>query len=116
MEKQADCVFCKIGSGDIPAEKVYDDGAVFAINDIHPKAPVHVLVIPHAHVGALASEPVEGVNAAAQCLSTAPQIASKVGVDKGGYRLVVNQGADSGQEVPHFHLHILGGRKLGPMG
>lgn len=111
-----DCIFCKIGRGDIPSEKLYDDGTLFAIRDIAPKAPVHILVIPHAHVGPLASEAANAMEAAAGCLRVAPQIASDAGVDKGGYRLVANQGADAGQEVPHFHLHILGGRKLGAMG
>ena len=112
-----DCIFCKIGRGDIPAEKLFDDGVVFAIRDIHPKAPVHILVIPHAHVGALSSETSEAVEAAARCLSAAPEVARPAGVDaESGYRLVVNQGPESGQEVPHFHLHILAGRRLGAMG
>ena len=112
----ADCIFCRIGKGEIPAEKLYDDGAVFAIRDINPKAPVHILVIPHVHVGALAAESGEALEAASRCLSVAPGLAKEAGVHEGGYRLVVNQGAHAGQEVPHFHLHILGGRALGPMG
>ncbi|MEX2430849.1 MAG: HIT domain-containing protein [Dehalococcoidia bacterium] len=111
-----DCIFCKIGKGDIPAEKLFDDGTAFAIRDIEAQAPVHILVIPHAHVGALASEPPDALAAAAHCVTAAPEIASNAGLDGGGYRLIVNQGAAAGQGVPHFHLHILGGRTLGNMG
>ena len=105
---EENCVFCKIGRGDIPAEKLFDDGRVFAIHDVNPKAPTHILVIPYAHVEALA--------AVARCLEVAPRIAREAGLAASGYRLTANQGPDSGQEVPHFHLHILGGRALGPMG
>ena len=109
-----DCIFCKIGSGDIPSEKVFDDATVFAIKDIAPKAPTHLLVIPYAHVEALidAADPQRAV--AAHCLAVAPQITAAAGLNN--YRLIANQGADAGQEVPHFHLHILGGRQLGAMG
>ena len=110
------CIFCKIAQGDIPAEKIFDDGTVFAIHDIAPKAPTHVLVIPREHVEALAEADASLVGAAAHCLEAAPGIARDLGLTGGGYRLVANQGPDSGQEVPHFHLHILAGRRLGPMG
>ena len=112
---ERDCIFCKLGRGDVPADKLYDDGTVFAIRDVGPKAPLHVLVIPHAHVGALADSP-ELAESAARCMAAAPGIARDQGAADSGYRLVANQGPDSGQEVPHFHLHILGGRKLGAMG
>ena len=111
-----DCIFCRIAQGEIPAEKLFDDGAVFAIRDINPKAPTHVLVIPHEHVEALSDADAGLVAAAARCLEAAPGIARGLGVTDTGYRLVANQGPDSGQEVPHFHLHILAGRRLGPMG
>ena len=112
---EQDCVFCKIGRGEIPSEKLFDDGVVFAIRDIKPKASVHVLVIPYAHVEALTAASEEQIEAASHCLSVAPAVASSVGGCGEGYRLVVNQGPDSGQEVPHFHMHILGGRPLGSM-
>ena len=110
------CIFCKIARGEIPAEKLYDDGTVFAIRDINPRAPTHVLVIPYEHVEALADADEALVAAAAHCLEAAPRIARQLGLTATGYRLVANQGPDSGQEVPHFHLHILAGRRLGPMG
>ncbi len=111
-----ECIFCKIGRGEVPAEKVYDDGTAFAINDTNPKAPTHLLLIPYAHVEALAEASEEQRAAAAHCLSVAPALAKQAGLDTAGYRMVANQGADSGQEVPHFHLHVLGGRPLGSMG
>ena len=113
---EQDCIFCKLGRGDISADKLFDDGTAFAIRDIQPKAPTHVLVIPHAHAGSLADASEETVAAAAHCLTVAPRIARELGLAVSGYRLVANQGPDSGQEVPHFHLHILGGRRLGAMG
>ena len=115
MALNEDCIFCKIGRGDIPSEKVFDDATAFAIRDVNPKAPVHLLVIPYAHVEALTDATAEEAAAAAHCLQVAPAVAQRAGLTPGGYRLVVNQGPDSGQEVPHFHLHVLGGRRLGPM-
>ena len=105
-----DCIFCKIAEGTVPAEKRYDDGQVFAIADLNPIAPTHLLIIPHAHVDALAEA------GAARCLALAPAIARLAGVDAGGYRLVVNQGQAAGQVIPHFHMHLLAGRSLGGMG
>ena len=114
MPEQDSCIFCKIGRGEIPSTKLFDDGQAFAIKDINPKAPTHVLVIPYAHMGALTEASDALLDAAAHCLAVAPRVAKELGVRS--YRLVVNQGADAGQEVPHFHLHILGGRRLGAMG
>ena len=111
-----DCVFCKIGAGEVPSEKVFDDGKAFAIRDLYPKAPTHLLVIPYEHVEALADATDAERAAAAHCLEVAPGIAAEAGVSARGYRLVVNQGVESGQEIPHFHLHILGGRALGALG
>ncbi len=110
------CIFCKIAQGDIPVEKLFDDGTVFAIRDINPKAPTHILVIPYEHVETLSDADGALVAAAAHCLEVAPRIARELGIATAGYRLVANQGPDSGQEVAHFHLHILAGRRLGPMG
>ena len=111
-----DCVFCKVGAGEILSEKVFDDGMAFAIRDLYPKAPTHLLVIPYDHVGVLEAESDVQRAVAAHCLEIAPRIAAAAGLGEMGYRLVVNQGAESGQEVLHFHLHILGGREMGSMG
>ena len=116
MAVSTDCIFCKIGRGEIPSEKVFDDATAFAIHDINPKAPVHLLLIPYAHVGMLADASDDELAAAAHCFEVAPAVAQQAGLIPGGYRLVVNQGRDSGQEVGHFHLHVLGGRPLGPIG
>ena len=116
MTTEQDCTLCKIGRGERPTEKLFDDGEAFAIRDKWPKAPVHVVVIPHAHVEALHAATPDRLAAAAHCLAVAPGVAKELGLDATGYRLVTNQGADAGQEVWHFHLHILGGRRLGVMG
>ena len=112
---EQNCIFCKIRRGEIPSPKLFDDGVAFAIGDINPKAPTHLLVVPYAHVEALTEASAEQLAAAAHCLTVAPGIAAAAGLTDGGYRMVVNQGADSGQEVPHLHLHILGGRPMGGM-
>ncbi|MDE2765868.1 MAG: HIT domain-containing protein [Chloroflexota bacterium] len=102
----ADCVFCRIAGGSIPAEVVYRGEGVLAFRDINPAE----------HVGALTDAPTGELDAAARCLAAAPAVAEQAGVTASGYRLVANQGADAGQIVPHFHLHLLGGRDLGAMG
>jgi histidine triad (HIT) family protein len=109
----ADCIFCKIGEGEMPSEMVYDDGVTFAIRDIAPAAPVHLLVIPFVHLEPLAGMTPLGKTALAHCWEVVPEIAVAAGLES--YRLVVNQGADAGQMVPHYHMHILGGGRLGGM-
>lgn len=109
-------IFARILRGEIPCDKVYEDDLVLAFRDIAPQAPVHVLVIPKsAHV----SVQDFGVNATAQeaaaVWAAIPKIAAHEGISDGGYRIIANTGADGGQEVPHFHVHILGGRPLGRM-
>lgn len=113
---EQDCIFCKIGRGEVRSELLYRDNAVYAIRDIRPKAPVHLLVIPLAHVGLLAGEPEARLEAMGKLLAVAVQLAKQEGVDGTGYRLVVNQGPNSGQEVPHLHLHLLAGRPLTALG
>ena len=113
---EQDCIFCAIAQGAVPAEKLYDDGTIFAIADLSPVAPTHLLIIPHVHVAALAGEGADALDAAAHCLAVAPEVARGAGVVDGGYRLVANQGADADQEIDHFHLHLLAGRPLKAMG
>mgnify|MGYP003316871466 CR=1 FL=1 len=110
------CIFCKIGAGEIPSEKIFDDRVAFAIRDLYPKAPTHLLVIPYEHVEALTDASDAQRATAAHCLEVAPGIAAREGIGTRGYRLVVDQGTESGQEVPHFNLHILGGRGMEAMG
>jgi histidine triad (HIT) family protein len=117
-----DCIFCKIAAGDIPAKIVYQDELIVAFDDIRPQAPVHTLIIPREHFAALPDVPdgrgegsglVDGGGLLAHILLKAPQIAAAKGVAGSGYRVVLNTGPDSGQDVFHVHFHLLGGRRLG---
>ena len=111
-----DCVFCKIGGGEIPSEILYRDDLAFVIRDISPSAPVHLLVLPSEHITYLDSFGSEREGLLGHMLLVARDMARREGLTEGGYRVVINQGPDSGQEVPHLHLHVLGGRSLGSMG
>lgn len=111
----SDCLFCKIGSGAIPAPHVHDDELCFAIADIAPKAPTHLLIIPREHFSG-APEVTDGrEKTVGHLVQVAAKLAKARGLE-GGYRLVMNSGADAGQTVFHLHMHLLGGRALGDMG
>jgi len=108
----ADCLFCKILAGDVPSTPVLETERTFAFRDINPTAPTHVLVIPRDHIeNAATVEPAHG-EVLAEMLDTARQVATADGVLDSGYRLVFNVGRDSGNTVPHLHLHVIGGRGL----
>ncbi|MCL2842152.1 MAG: histidine triad nucleotide-binding protein [Oscillospiraceae bacterium] len=107
-----DCLFCKIVAGDIPSDKVYEDEHVLAFRDIAPQAPVHILVIPKAHVATAAHVTGENADLVAACFAAIPQIAKAEGLDS-GFRVITNCGEDGGQTVFHLHFHLLGGRSLG---
>ena len=107
----SDCLFCKIAAGVIPSTKVYEDEKILAFRDIAPQAPVHILVIPKAHIGSVAEITEENSQVVAHIFRVIPEIAGAEGLDK-GYRVVSNCGADAGQTVFHLHFHILGGRQL----
>ncbi|AMW05044.1 histidine triad nucleotide-binding protein [Gemmatimonas phototrophica] len=104
------CIFCRIVAGSTPATIVAHNEQALAFRDLHPKAPVHVLVIPRRHVTSLA----EATDAAelGAMMVLAADVASAEGLVAGGYRVVTNIGADGGQTVPHLHLHVLGGRSM----
>lgn len=106
-----DCIFCKIASGEIPADIVYQDEHVIAFNDIAPQAPVHTLIIPRVHVSNLEDE--RSIEVLAHVFGAAPKVAAIKGVSETGYRVVQNNGPDSGQTVYHLHVHVLGGRSFG---
>ncbi len=106
----SDCLFCKIIAGDIPSGKVYEDDDVFAFNDIHPKAPTHVLVIPKLHIPTLADA--KDPTLLGMLMDRVNHIANDVLKLEAGYRLVINVREGGGQEVFHLHVHILGGKKL----
>lgn len=125
-----DDVFCKIIRGELPSTKRYEDDFCIAFDDINPDAPVHILVIPKLHTRGISnlfgsqqeeeeeaalpyvSEPVNDVEIVGKLFAAAAKVAEAVGIDKTGYRLVINNGADGGQTVFHLHLHLIGGRKL----
>jgi histidine triad (HIT) family protein len=105
------CLFCKIVSGSIPSNTVYEDEKCFAFTDIHPQAPTHVLIVPREHLGSL-NDVVHADSALlGHLLWAANQIADQFQLAK-GYRVVINTGEDGGQTVEHLHLHLLGGRSL----
>jgi len=107
----ADCLFCRMASGEVPVDKVHEDELVFAIRDINPQAPTHVLVMPVAHVRSAAELTEADAPMLARLFTVAAEIAKQDGLD-GGWRLVSNVGPDAGQSVPHLHAHLLGGRSM----
>lgn len=108
----ADCLFCRIASGDIPARLVYEDDAVVAFADIAPQAPTHLLVIPRRHIENAAALAPGDEELIARLMMVASLVAREAGVEEGGYRLVLNVGPDGGQSVAHLHVHLLGGRAM----
>ena len=106
------CIFCKIISGDIPCDKVYEDDKILAFNDINPEAPVHFLVIPKKHMGSIKDLKEEDCSLLYHIMQKISDIAKDKGIDGKGYRIVNNIGSDGGQTVPHIHFHVLGGREL----
>ena len=109
-------IFARILRGEIPCEKVYEDEHVLAFHDINPQAPVHILVIPKGPYQSLDDLAEKGSAAElASLLRAAGKIAREQGLDRSGYRILANCGEDAHQEVPHFHIHIFGGRDLGRM-
>ena len=106
------CIFCKIAKKGIPAKVVYEDETILAFEDLHPKAPTHVLIIPKDHFASLNDVPEDRSDLLAHILIKARQIAQDKGVAESGYRVVLNTARDSGQEVFHIHFHLLGGRKM----
>lgn len=108
-----DCLFCKIIKGEIPSEKVYEDDEILAFKDIHPVAPVHILVIPKKHIDSIAMLEKQDEPLVGRIYSVINKIAEEQGVKEDGFRVIVNCGRDGGQEVMHLHFHILAGAKLG---
>ncbi len=106
-----DCLFCKIIRGDIPSSCVYQDEYVYAFADIHPQAPVHLLVIPKEHIPSANGITEENSGAVAKIFEAIPRIAASAGLNN-GYRVITNCGEDACQSVLHLHFHILGGKKL----
>lgn len=106
------CIFCKIVAGQLPSDKVYEDDLLVAFRDIHPVAPVHVLIVPRRHIEdnnafMEADEPI-----AARMFTAVRNLAKKEGIAESGYRLIMNTGPDGRQEVKHLHLHLIGGQPM----
>ena len=111
----SDCIFCKIVDGKIPAKKVFEDDDLLAFNDINPARPVHVLVIPKKHITSLATATPEDTPVLGRMLAMANEIATAQG-SPDGFRIIINTGRVGHQEVPHLHIHIVGGPDpVGPM-
>ena len=105
-------LFEKIIAREIPAEIIYEDDLVLAFNDVNPKAPTHVLIIPKKPIPRIAEAQPEDHQVLGHLLLKASEVAGKLGLHEKGFRLVFNNGADAGETVPHMHLHILGGRQM----
>ena len=110
----SDCLFCKIVRGEIPCSKVYEDDKVLAFHDIHPVAPVHFMLIPTQHLESLAQAEEKHSALLGKMLLLAPVLAKEQGLNS-GFRTVINTGRGGGQEVMHFHIHIIGGGNIPPM-
>lgn len=106
------CLFCKMVSGEIKPDVVYQDDAVFAFKDINPQAPVHVLVIPKRHITTLNDLGPQDAELAGRLTLTAVNIAKEMGIADAGYRTLINTNREGGQAVFHVHLHLLGGRQM----
>jgi histidine triad (HIT) family protein len=108
----AKTLFERIGDGEVPAQIVYQDDKVIAFRDIKPAAPTHVLIVPRKPIPRIAEAKPEDHQVLGHLLLKAAQVAEQLGLKENGYRLVINNGPDASESVPHLHLHIIGGRKM----
>lgn len=108
-----DCLFCKIAAKQIPSQKVYEDEHVYAFKDIHPVAPVHIIVIPKMHIESVNEINERNSREIQRVFEVIPKIARIAMVRDKGYRVITNIGENGGQTVNHLHFHIIGGKKLG---
>ncbi len=107
-----ECIFCSIAAKKLPATMVFEDEALIAFQDIHPKAAVHLLIVPKVHRSSLAETTLEDTELLGQMLTRARELAEKQGIAERGYKVVINTGKDGGQIIPHLHLHLLGGEPI----
>lgn len=108
-----DCLFCKIINGDIPSTKVYEDDTVYAFNDIEPQAPIHIIIVPKAHIASANELDDNNSAVVGHIFAVAAKLAEEKGFAKDGWRIVNNCGEAGGQTVGHLHFHLLAGRNLG---
>ena len=113
MTMANECAFCKIIRKEVPSQPIHEDHDLIAFPDIHPVAPVHVLVVPKEHMVNLNEAGVKDVTVLGKMLRLSAKIANEMGVAESGYRVVINNGDDGGQVVPHLHMHLIGGKSLG---
>lgn len=106
------CIFCRIIAGQAPATILYQDDLATAFCDIHPVAPIHILVVPNKHLASVNDLTVEDEPLMGHLITVARQVAHQQGIDQSGYRLIINTGPDSGQLVFHLHLHLIGGQRM----
>lgn len=109
----SNCIFCKIARKEIPSSIEYEDRQTLAFNDVNPKAPVHVLIIPKLHIAKISNIDEKSMGLLGKMIIVANTIAQKRKILDSGFRLIINCGKDSGQVVDHLHMHLLGGRQLG---
>jgi histidine triad (HIT) family protein len=108
MSQDPNCIFCKIVAGQIPSKKAYEDEHILAFHDIHPWAPVHILIIPKRHITSMVEVGEQDRDLMGRMLAVSPRLMQELGVSN-GYRHVINTGRDGMQEVMHLHLHVMGG-------
>ena len=110
----SNCIFCRIAAGEIPADVIARSETAVAFRDLNPQAPTHILVIPVRHVDSAAAAGQEEAAALlfGEVMRLGVEVAARLGLDRDGYRFVVNTGEQGGQTVPHLHLHLLGGRQM----
>ncbi|MEW6142694.1 MAG: histidine triad nucleotide-binding protein [Chloroflexota bacterium] len=111
-EEQAKCVFCRIVSGSLPGDIVYQDDDVVAFRDIHPMAPTHIIIVPRTHIPSLNNASDQQGALLGKMMLVGKKLAEQENIASRGYRLVVNCGTEGGQVVPHLHMHLVGGRRL----
>ena len=112
-----ECAFCKIVSGEIPSDRLYQDEQVTAFRDIHPVAPTHILIVPNKHIPSINDLDPQDEQVVGHMFTVARKLAEQEGIADSGYRLIINTGRHAGQVVYHLHLHLIGGQPMRhPMG
>lgn len=109
----SECIFDKIVNNEVPSKKVWENEKVVAFWDISPEAPVHVIIIPKKHIEKLSDVTPSDKDLLGELLLAVVEVSRAIGVDETGFRLIMNNGSDAGQIVPHIHFHLIGGKKLG---
>lgn len=107
-----DCIFCKIANGAIPSKKVYEDAEVVAFDDIHPMAPVHVIVIPKKHIPTMLDVTKADMSTIGSMFAAVQEVVQIKSINERGFRVVINCNKEGGQVIFHLHMHVLGGQKL----